>query len=166
VGGIYTVRATGGASDNALIFQRNIDVRGSGRDGALHWRWQMRRQREPVRQRQLFSSDPGRADDHSSGRARQTIAFTSRAPADASVGATYTVRAVGGASGHKGHLPHEVEVASSRARLCASPAWASALSTRTRLVDADYLPATEATQSFQGCQGVVQDGAQAVIEGV
>jgi len=48
-------------------------------------------------------------------------------------GATYTVRAVGGASGHKVIFRTRSRCIVS-ARLCASPAWASALSTRTRLV--------------------------------
>jgi hypothetical protein len=82
------------------------------------------------------------------GKASQTITFTSTAPSNATVGATYTVTATGGASGN---------AVSFRARsMCTvSGAKVRFIGVGTCVIDAnqagdaDYLAAAQATQSFR-----------------
>ena len=147
VGGIYTVRATGGASDNALIFSATSMCAVAG--AMVHF---IGAGRCVVNANQSGNANyfPAIQVEQTIivGRARQTIAFTSRAPADASVGATYTVRAVGGASGHK-----VIFRTRSRCIVSGSVVRFTGVGICTinanQAGDADYLPATEATQSFR-----------------
>ena len=64
VGATYTVTAKGGASGNAVTFHASSDVRRVGLGGALHRRGRMRHRSGPGRQRGLFRSHRGTADDH------------------------------------------------------------------------------------------------------
>jgi len=98
VGATYTVTATGGASGNAITFSTTSVCTVSGSTVSFVGVGKC-----VVDANQASNADylaaPEVQQTISIGKAPQTIIFTSRPPSDATVGATYTVTATGGASG-------------------------------------------------------------------
>jgi hypothetical protein len=147
VGATYTVTATGGASGNAVTFSTMSTCTVSGSTVSFIG----------VGQCVIDANQAGNADylmaaqvqqTITVGKASQTITFTSRAPSDATVGATYTVRATGGDSGNA--------VTFSTTSMCTvSGSRVSFLGVGECVIDAnqagdaDYLAATQAAQRFR-----------------
>ncbi|MGP8149425.1 MAG: kelch repeat-containing protein, partial [Acidimicrobiales bacterium] len=99
VGATYTVTAKGGASGNAVTFHASSTCAVSGSEVRFIG----------VGECVIEADQAGNADFFAAtevqqtitvGKGSQTITFTSGAPSDATVGATYTVTATGGASGN------------------------------------------------------------------
>jgi hypothetical protein len=147
VGATYTVTATGGASGNAVTFSTMSMCTVSGSTVSFIG----------VGKCVIDANQAGDADYLAAtqvqqtitvGKASQTITFTSTAPSNATVGATYTVTATGGASGNA--------VGFRTTSLCTvSGSTVRFIGVGTCVIDAnqagdaDYLAAAQATQSFR-----------------
>jgi hypothetical protein len=151
VGATYTVKATGGASGNAVSFRASSTCTVSGSTVRF----------TAVGTCVIHANQAGNADYLAAADAQQTITvdkglqtitFTSRPPSHATVGATYRVTATGGATGKP--------VTFSTTSMCTVSGSTVRFIAVGRCVidanqagDANYLAATEATQSFRIAKG-------------
>ncbi len=147
VGATYTVTAKGGASGNAVTFHASSTCAVSGSEVRFIG----------VGECVIEADQAGNADFFAAtevqqtitvGKGSQTITFTSGAPSDATVGATYTVTATGGASGNA--------VTFSTTSMCTvSGSKVSFIGVGECVIDAnqagdaDYLAATQAARRFR-----------------
>ena len=147
VGDSYIVSAAGGPSDNAVIFSTTSRCSVSGSKVRFIG----------VGECIIDANQAGDADYLPAAQAQQTITvrqgaqvitFTSRVPTDATMGASYTVRAVGGPSGHSVifHARSMCVVAGSKVRFIGA---GECVVEANQAGDRDYLPATQVTQTFR-----------------
>ena len=146
-GATYIVTATGGASGNAVIFSTTSACTVSGSTVSFIG----------VGKCIIDANQAGDADYLTAtqvqqaitvGKAAQTITFTSTAPSNATVGATYTVTVTGGASGNAVTF-RTTSACTVSGSTVSFIGVGKCIIDANQAGDADYLTAAQATQSFR-----------------